>query len=75
MPQAPPPASAVVQPPTQQPALPNLWPGQLLLVYTPDGPVGGTFTCMGCRAQAWQPDLLAHGAACPFAAQAQPLTR
>ncbi|MCA0242359.1 MAG: hypothetical protein LCI02_16035 [Proteobacteria bacterium] len=37
-----------------------------MLLYTPDGPLGGTFSCVGCRAQAWQPDLLVHGAGCPF---------
>ena len=37
-----------------------------MLVYTPEGPLGGTFTCTGCKAQAWQPDLLVHGAGCPF---------
>jgi hypothetical protein len=46
--------------------VPTLRPGQWLLVYTPDGPVGGTFTCTGCAAQAWQPELLAHGADCVF---------
>ena len=39
--------------------------GQQLLVYTPDGPFGGTFTCTVCGAQAWQPDLLGHLAGCP----------
>ncbi len=41
-------------------------PGQQLLVYTPDGPLGGTFTCTACRAQAWQPDLLQHAPGCPY---------
>ena len=41
--------------------------GLQVLVYTPDGPVGGTFTCTGCRAQAWQPALLVHAAGCRFA--------
>ena len=39
-----------------------------LLVYTPDGPVGGTFTCTQCQAQGWQPDLLDHAALCPYRA-------
>ncbi len=65
-PETPPPASAVVQTPTPPPDVSELWPGQLLLVYTPEGPLGGTFTCTGCKAQAWQPDLLVHGAGCPF---------
>jgi hypothetical protein len=43
----------------------TLAPGQQLLIYTPDGPLGGTFTCVHCRAQAWQPDLLGHAQACP----------
>lgn len=41
-------------------------PGPQVLIYTPDGPLGGTFTCTLCRAQAWQPDLLQHGPGCPF---------
>lgn len=61
-------------PPTPPPALtpapraagPRCLPGQLLLLYTPDGPVGGSFTCTGCGAQAWQPELLAHAPGCPF---------
>lgn len=62
-PGATPPATAVAPPHR----LPDLRPGQLLLIYTPDGPVGGTFTCVACRAQAWQPDLLVHAAPCPHA--------
>ena len=37
-----------------------------LLLYTPDGPVGGTFTCTQCQAQGWQPELLDHAAGCPY---------
>ncbi|MBL8306560.1 MAG: hypothetical protein JNM33_07670 [Rubrivivax sp.] len=59
-PPPPPPA-----PPPGLPAGPGLAPGQLLLIYSPDGPLGGTFICTACRAQAWQPDLLAHAPACP----------
>jgi hypothetical protein len=51
--------------PGSAPPWPTLAPGQQLLVYTPDGPLGGTFTCVHCRAQAWQPDLLDHALACP----------
>ena len=40
--------------------------GQQLLIYTPDGPVGGTFTCTQCRVQAWQPALLGHAAGCLY---------
>jgi hypothetical protein len=61
-PGTPPPATAVAP----MPRLAALRPGQLLLVYTPEGPVGGTFTCVACRAQAWQPDLLVHAADCTF---------
>jgi hypothetical protein len=39
--------------------------GQQLLIYSPDGALGGTFTCTVCRAQAWQPDLLVHAPGCP----------
>lgn len=39
-----------------------------LLRYTPDGLLGGTFTCTRCGAQAWQPDLLPHAEACPYRA-------
>lgn len=46
--------------------------GPQLLVYVPDGPLGGTFTCTGCRAQAWQPDLLQHGPGCPYRKPAPP---
>lgn len=49
--------------------------GQQLLVYTPDGPVGGTFTCTQCRVQAWQPELLAHAATCPYRLAAAPPAR
>ncbi len=60
-------------PPTAPPAMPTaaaglparLLPGQQLLIYAPEGPLGGTFTCVHCRAQAWQPDLLEHAAHCP----------
>ncbi len=62
-PRQPPPPPAL---PHAGPGLPTrLLPGQQLLIYTPDGPLGGTFTCVHCRAQAWQPDLLAHAAHCP----------
>jgi hypothetical protein len=39
--------------------------GDQLLVYTPEGPLGGTFTCAVCAASAWQPDRLSHAASCP----------
>lgn len=60
---APPPSSP--HPPLPPELPPELRPGQLLLIYTPDGPLGGTFTCVHCRAQAWQPDLLVHATHCP----------
>jgi hypothetical protein len=47
-----------------------LYPGQVLLIYTADGPVGGTFTCAHCAAQAWQPTLLVHTADCAYGAPA-----
>lgn len=47
-------------------------PGQWLLLYAPDGPLGGTFTCTECRAQAWQPDLLDHTPACAYRAVKRP---
>jgi hypothetical protein len=39
-------------------------PARLILSYTPDGPLGGTFACMQCAAQAWQPDLIDHAPGC-----------
>lgn len=50
------------------PLVPARTRGRQLLVYTPDGPVGGTFTCTQCQAQGWQPDLLDHAALCPYRA-------
>jgi hypothetical protein len=35
-----------------------------VLIYTPDGPLGGTFTCALRRAQARQPDMLQHAPDC-----------
>jgi hypothetical protein len=40
--------------------------GQQVLIYRPDGALGGTFTCSLCQAQAWQPDLLQHTADCSY---------
>ncbi len=40
--------------------------GQQLLIYSPDGALGGTFTCSLCQAQAWQPDLLQHTTNCSY---------
>jgi hypothetical protein len=40
--------------------------GQQVLVYSPDGALGGTFTCASCQAQACQPDLLQHAPRCPY---------
>jgi hypothetical protein len=45
-----------------------------LLIYQPDGPLGGTFTCTRCAAQAWQPDLLPHAPGCVFGRPPQPVT-
>ena len=54
------------KPPSPPLALARSAPGPQVLIYTPDGPLGGTFTCTLCRAQAWQPDLLQHAPDCPF---------
>lgn len=40
--------------------------GRQVLLYAPDGPLGGTFTCSRCAASAWQPDLLDQGTACRY---------
>jgi hypothetical protein len=48
--------------------------GQQLLLYTPDGLLGGRFTCTRCRAVALQPDLLRHGGACPYQPGGAPIT-
>lgn len=54
---------------------PRLWhAGRQLLIYQPDGPLGGTFTCTRCAAQAWQPDLLPHVPGCLFGPPPQPVT-
>jgi len=60
-----PPPQPPLPPPVAQ-ALHRRAPGPQVLIYTPDGPLGGTFTCTLCRAQAWQLDLLQHGQGCPF---------
>ena len=73
-----PPAPPSVPPPPAGAAQvrgPRLWhAGRQLLIYQPDGPVGGTFTCTRCAAQAWQPDLLPHAPGCPFGTPPQPVT-
>lgn len=61
-------------PPHAHAHAPGLAPGQQLLIYTPEGPLGGTFTCVHCRAQAWQPALLQHGAGCPARDTPGPVT-
>lgn len=48
--------------------------GQQLLLYTPDGLLGGRFICSRCRAVALQPDLLRHGDACPYRPGDAPIT-
>lgn len=48
------------------PATPATPAGRQLLTYTPNGPLGGTFTCTLCGAQAWQPDLLDHTPTCAY---------
>jgi hypothetical protein len=46
--------------------------GQQVLIYSPEGALGGTFTCTRCRAEAWQPDLLQHAPFCPYRPPAPP---
>lgn len=58
--------------PPQVPVRPAEPAGRQLLTYTPDGPVGGTFTCTRCGAQAWQPDLLDHAPNCAYRPAAVP---
>lgn len=40
--------------------------GRQVLVYAPDGPLGGNFACSRCGACAVQPDLLDHAPGCPY---------
>jgi hypothetical protein len=40
--------------------------GKQVLLYAPDGPLGGIFMCSRCSAIARQPDLLDHGSACAY---------
>jgi hypothetical protein len=53
--------------PLRQPALINAEArGKQVLLYTPDGALGGSFTCARCRAVALQPDLLVHASDCRY---------
>ncbi len=45
--------------------------GKQVLLYTPDGSLGGIFVCSHCGASAFQPDLLNHPADCPYRAAAR----
>ena len=40
--------------------------GRQVLVYAPDGPLGGMFVCSRCGASALQPDLLDHRPDCAY---------
>ena len=40
--------------------------GKQVLLYAPNGPLGGIFVCSRCGASAWQPDLLDHRADCAY---------
>lgn len=40
--------------------------GRQLLLYAPDGPLGGSFVCFRCGASALQPVLLQHAQTCPY---------
>jgi len=40
--------------------------GKQVLVYSPQGPLGGVFVCSRCSASALQPDLIDHRPDCPY---------
>jgi hypothetical protein len=42
--------------------------GKQVLLYAPQGPIGGVFVCSRCGAAALQPDLLDHRGDCPYRA-------
>ncbi len=42
--------------------------GKHVLLYAPQGPLGGFFACSRCGASELQPDLLDHRADCPYRA-------
>ena len=48
--------------------------GRQLLIYQPDGPLGGTFSGTHCPAQAWQPDFQQHAPGCPLCPPPLPMT-
>ncbi len=46
--------------------------GRQLLLYAPQGPLGGTFSCPVCGTAGMQPDLLDHAAQCLYARRVEP---
>ena len=40
--------------------------GKQVLLYAPQGPLGGVFACSRCGASELQPDLLDHRRDCPY---------
>lgn len=48
--------------------------GKQVLLYQPEGLLGGVFTCARCGAVAVQPDLLMHASHCRYAAGAVSIT-
>jgi hypothetical protein len=61
------PVGATVPPPSREANLARAEQrGRQVLLYAPDGPMGGSFACTRCIATALQPDLLVHREGCPY---------